>query len=243
MAAYSVTEVEVLDEDGGRQYAELANAAVAQYGGRFLVLAAEPTAVEGDWPAHRRIVIIEFPSMEQLRAWYDSPEYAPARAIARTALRRRLLFAEGVAVPIRGGNAEATVRRFYQAMSSGDTHVSDELLAPDWEDIPLAPGVSRGPEGYRQTVAFLRGAFPDLQVVVEELIVSGNRVAVRALARGTHRGAFLGIEATGRQVVFRAYDFHRLEAGRIAQSWHLEDNFELLTQLQGAVSSQDEHSG
>jgi len=43
-----------------------------------------------------RVNVIEFPSMEQLRAWYDSHEYAPARDIARSALRRRLLFVEGV---------------------------------------------------------------------------------------------------------------------------------------------------
>jgi uncharacterized protein (DUF1330 family) len=96
MAAYSLTEVEILNEADAQQYAALANAAVAHHGGRFLVLAAEPTVVEGDWPAHQRIVLIEFPSLPRLQAWYDSSEYAPARVIADTALRRRLLFAEGV---------------------------------------------------------------------------------------------------------------------------------------------------
>ena len=95
MPAYSITEVEVLDEDGARRYRELARAAVTHYGGRYLVLAATPTVAEGECPPEGRLVIIEFASMNQLRAWYDSPEYAPARALARTALRRRLLFAEG----------------------------------------------------------------------------------------------------------------------------------------------------
>jgi steroid delta-isomerase-like uncharacterized protein len=122
-------------------------------------------------------------------------------------------------------------------MSSGNTRMAEEVLAPEWEDIPLAPGVAHGPEGYRQTVAFLRGAFPDLEVVVEELVVSGDRVAVRATARGTHRGVFLGVAATGRRVAFRAFDFHRLERGRIVQSWHLEDNFGLLTQLGATMSA------
>ncbi|MDQ3646401.1 MAG: DUF1330 domain-containing protein [Actinomycetota bacterium] len=97
--AYSITEVEVLDGDGAGRYAELAQAAVAQYGGRFLVLGAKPTVAEGEWPPEQRVVIIEFPSMDRLRAWYDSPEYAPARDVARTALRRRLLFVEGIDVP------------------------------------------------------------------------------------------------------------------------------------------------
>jgi uncharacterized protein (DUF1330 family) len=93
--AYSITEVEVLDPDGFKRYRQLAQAAVTQYGGRFLAQGAEPIVAEGDWPPQQRVVLIEFPSMDQLKAWYDSPEYRPALTIAQTALRRRLLFLEG----------------------------------------------------------------------------------------------------------------------------------------------------
>jgi uncharacterized protein (DUF1330 family) len=96
MPAYSITDVNVLDAEGFKRYRELAAPAVARYGGRFLVRGAEPLVAEGEWPSQQRVNIIEFTSMEQLRAWYDSPEYAPARDIARHALRRRLLFVEGV---------------------------------------------------------------------------------------------------------------------------------------------------
>jgi len=96
MAAYSMTDVEVLDADAFARYREVAGPAVARYGGRFLVRGAEPVVAEGEWPSGQRVNVIEFPSMEQLKAWYDSPEYAPARAIARKALRRRLLFVDGV---------------------------------------------------------------------------------------------------------------------------------------------------
>jgi uncharacterized protein (DUF1330 family) len=99
--AYSITEVETLDEQQARTYQEVARAAVTRYGGRYLVLAEEPTVAEGQWPSGQRVVIIEFRSMDQLKAWYDSPEYAPARALARTALRRRLLFVEGVRASAR----------------------------------------------------------------------------------------------------------------------------------------------
>jgi uncharacterized protein (DUF1330 family) len=94
--AYSITEVEVIDEHGFKQYRDLAQAAVAQYGGRFLVQGAKPVVAEGDWPAQQSVVVIEFPSLDRLKTWYDSPEYRAARSIARTALRRRLLFVEGV---------------------------------------------------------------------------------------------------------------------------------------------------
>jgi uncharacterized protein (DUF1330 family) len=99
MPAYSITEVETLDEEQARRYRVLAREAVTRYGGRYLVLAAEPAVAEGHWQTGQRVVIIEFPTMDQLRAWYDSPEYAPARALAATALRRRLLFVQSIETP------------------------------------------------------------------------------------------------------------------------------------------------
>ena len=62
MPAYSITEVEVIDQEDARKYVQLARAAVSHHGGRYLALAATPTAVEGQWSADRRLVIIEFPS-------------------------------------------------------------------------------------------------------------------------------------------------------------------------------------
>jgi len=72
--AYTITEVEVVDADGYQRYRELAQAAVAQHGGRFLVRGAKPIVAEGDFPPRQSVVVIEFPSMDQLKAWYDSPQ-------------------------------------------------------------------------------------------------------------------------------------------------------------------------
>jgi uncharacterized protein (DUF1330 family) len=96
--AYSITEVlEVLDPAGAQRYAELTPTVVEQFGGRFLVLGAPPTAAEGD--AGIAVAVVEWPDMATLQAWYDSPEYAPARTIAATAMRRRLTFLPGVTPP------------------------------------------------------------------------------------------------------------------------------------------------
>lgn len=238
MPAYSLTEVTVLDQGGAEHYAELTRAAVAAYGGRFRVLAAEADVAEGEWAPDKRVVLIEFPDMQHIQRWYHSVEYAPAREIAKTALERTLIFVEGLEDAQDGSmlgpnQAEATVRRFYDAMASGDTSNAHEFLSADWEDIPLPPGVPAGVEGFMATVAFLRAAFPDLSVTMEEVLVSGDRVATRALARGTHLGEFLGVPPTGRVVEFRAFDFHRLSHGKITQSWHLEDLISVLQQVQG----------
>ena len=95
MAAYVISEVEMLDETQGQRYRELAAASIARYGGRYLVRGAAPLAAEGEWPAGRRLVIVEFPTMERLQAWYASADYAEALAIRQTALDRRLLFVDG----------------------------------------------------------------------------------------------------------------------------------------------------
>lgn len=96
MSAYVISEVEILDAAQGRQYRELAAASIAMYGGRYVVRGAEPQVPEGEWPAAQRVVIVEFPTMEQAQRWYGSAEYAEALAIRQTALRRRLLFVDGV---------------------------------------------------------------------------------------------------------------------------------------------------
>ncbi len=96
MAAYVISEVEVLDEQLADVYRALAAPSIAQYGGRYLTRGAKAQVVEGE-PTSRRVVIVEFPSMEQARVWYRSPEYAKALEFRANALERRLIFVEDVA--------------------------------------------------------------------------------------------------------------------------------------------------
>ncbi|WP_433726245.1 DUF1330 domain-containing protein [Nocardia sp. CA-129566] len=99
MTAYVISEVRALDETLAQRYRELAAASIARYGGRYLVRGIVPEAAEGAWDDQRRLVIVEFPTAEQLREWYKSAEYAVALRIREQALDRRLLFAEGLTTP------------------------------------------------------------------------------------------------------------------------------------------------
>lgn len=131
--------------------------------------------------------------------------------------------------------AKAAVHRLYEAMNTGDEKIVNDVvanvLAPGWRTTPLPPFGAPGTEAFRATVAFLRGVFPDFTITHEDVVATGDKVAVRSVSRGTHSGELLGIPATGRAVEYRAFDFHRIEDGRIAESWHLEDNLALLGQL------------
>jgi uncharacterized protein (DUF1330 family) len=96
MAAYVISEVEVLDEDSFEQYRSRAQTSIEQHGGRYVVRAALPEAAEGNWSPQRRLVIVEFSDMDALQRWYSSEAYAQALAFRDRALSRRLLFVEGV---------------------------------------------------------------------------------------------------------------------------------------------------
>jgi uncharacterized protein (DUF1330 family) len=94
LAAYVIAEVEITDPENYRPYTKAVPETIAAYGGRFLVRGGVAEVLEGEWPALRRVVI-EFPSMEAARAWWDSPEYAGPKAMRRAASRGRLILLEG----------------------------------------------------------------------------------------------------------------------------------------------------
>jgi uncharacterized protein (DUF1330 family) len=100
MSAYVISEVDVRDAAGFERYRTIAAKAIAQYGGRYLVRGGAASLAEGG-PPPNNIIVVEFPSMENLREWYASPEYAEALKVRRTALDRRLIFVEGVPATTR----------------------------------------------------------------------------------------------------------------------------------------------
>jgi uncharacterized protein (DUF1330 family) len=93
--AYVIAEIEVTNPDGYKEYTTLVPATVEKYGGRFIVRGGKSTPLEGDWPERRR-VIIEFPSLDAARKWWDSPEYEKPMAMRRANSKGRLIFLEGV---------------------------------------------------------------------------------------------------------------------------------------------------
>ena len=131
----------------------------------------------------------------------------------------------------------AIVRAFYEPFRTGDTTIYREILADDWVDIPLAPGQAPGPSGMAAQIAAFRSAMPDYNVTHEDLIAGSDRVAVRNTVTGTHQGAFMGHEPTGRQIEMRTMDLHQIRDNRIVVTWHLEDFAGLMAQLTAPAES------
>ena len=96
MAAYFIVDVDVHDQKGIEEYRKGVPATVAKYGGRFLVRGGAWERLEGQWEP-KRLVILEFPSMEQARRWYDSEDYRELKALRGRTARTQLLLVEGVA--------------------------------------------------------------------------------------------------------------------------------------------------
>ena len=95
MAAYAIADVQVLDQALVLKYRELSQSSIARYGGRYIVRGGNVQAVEGDW-SPKIFVIVEFPTLQRMREWYASPEYAEALKVRGAALERDLIFVEGV---------------------------------------------------------------------------------------------------------------------------------------------------
>jgi len=95
MAAYIYASIEVTDPVAYEEYRRQVPAIIVAHGGRYLARGGATAALEGERPASR-LVILEFPDMARLRAFYDSPEYRPLRAIRQRASRSTLTAIEGI---------------------------------------------------------------------------------------------------------------------------------------------------
>ena len=94
MTAYVVVDINVTDPEGYEEYKQLAPAAVALYGGKYLARGGKCEALEGDWQS-TRLVILQFESIEKAKAWLNSEEYRPARELRHKYATTNMVVVEG----------------------------------------------------------------------------------------------------------------------------------------------------
>ena len=112
----------------------------------------------------------------------------------------------------------------------------DEFVAPDVVEHNPILGLGPGREGFRHALEVLFSAFPDVQITMEDLIAEGDNVVERWTGRATHRGAFMGIPPTNKQVTVAGIDIYRYAGGKRAETWRQWDSLGLMRQL-GVVPS------
>jgi steroid delta-isomerase-like uncharacterized protein len=89
----------------------------------------------------------------------------------------------------------------------------------------------RGPSDFKPFFKRFRGAFPEIEVVVEETISEGDKVAARCTVRGRHRGDTLGFKATDQPVEFEGVSIVRVKDGKIVEAWNSFDFMSMFRQL------------
>jgi len=123
-------------------------------------------------------------------------------------------------------------------INTGNLDGADQLLTidrPDYQQFGLPPDLTKGYDGFKRVIGMFRAAFPDLRFASEFMIAEGDLVLSYNTIEGTHRGAFMGLPATGKRFKATAADICRFDAdGKISAHWGVFDTFAMMVQL-GAI--------
>ena len=135
-------------------------------------------------------------------------------------------------------NKELARRDIDEIWNEGNLDLVDELYSEDFvHHDPAYPGSVRGPDGQKAFVETYTTAFPgDPNISIDELLSEDEFVVIRWTGRGTHEGAFMGIDPTHEPIEVTGMTMARVENGTIAEMWSQYDALGLLRQI-GAVDS------
>lgn len=95
MPAYVLVEIEIQDPDLYEAYKQLTPASIAEYKGKFIVRGGETKVMEGTWQP-KRVVLLEFPSIQMAESWWHSEAYTKARKIREMAAKTNMLILDGL---------------------------------------------------------------------------------------------------------------------------------------------------
>jgi predicted ester cyclase len=128
---------------------------------------------------------------------------------------------------------KATVARFNREfIEGGDVNAFNEIVAPEFLNQTAPPGVPKGPEGVMYFFNhFLKPAFPELKVDIQRQVAENDIVTTHKIFHTIHKGDFMGIPATGRNVTMEVIDIIRLKDGKFVEHWNVLDWQQVINQL------------
>ncbi len=130
-----------------------------------------------------------------------------------------------------------TMRRLYDLINAGDIDGFGAMLADNFVDHEELPGLAPTKDGVTAFFRMYIAAFPDLRMIPEDVIASGDKAVARVRATGTHEGGFMGMPPTGRRVDVQLIDIMRFgDDGRVQEHWGVFDQLAMMQQL-GAIPS------
>jgi steroid delta-isomerase-like uncharacterized protein len=114
---------------------------------------------------------------------------------------------------------------------TGDAELIDEHMAPGYVLHKPPTGFPPNREGLKAILQAMHGAFPDLRMMVEDVIAEGDKVVQRRVYQGTHKGELFGIPATGKSVNVSQITVSRVADGKFVEEWAETDFLSMLQQL------------
>lgn len=128
-------------------------------------------------------------------------------------------------------NKAALYMEIEEAWHKGNLGIIDDIYAPDFFNHSPFSGTTPDREGLKQGIKSVSEAFPDIRLIIEDLIAGDDKVVERVTAIGTHKKQFMGIEATNKQVALPIITINRFADGKIVKRWSISDSLSLLQQL------------
>jgi steroid delta-isomerase-like uncharacterized protein len=126
----------------------------------------------------------------------------------------------------------ATMRRLYDLINAGDINGFSDLLADDFVEHEVTPGLAPTKDGVKQFFTMYVAAFPDLRFTADDILPSGDKVVARVTVTGTNKGDFMGMPATGKSVSVQVIDIIGFgDDGLAHEHWGVVDVMSMMQQL------------
>ena len=126
---------------------------------------------------------------------------------------------------------KAIGRRLIDAVNSGNMTAIDEVFSPSYVERNPFPGTTPDRAGLKKSLTEFRVAFPDFRYTVEDEIATGDKLVHRLSAKGTQKGEFQGIPATGKTATWSELHIARLADGKVVEHWGITDQLGMMQQL------------
>ena len=119
---------------------------------------------------------------------------------------------------------KALVRRWIEeVIDKGNAAAVADFLAPTFEAHMASGPNLKGPDSFGQRVTALHTAFPDVRFTIEDMLAEGDKVAIRLTAHGTHKGDYLGIAPTGKELRWTQILIFHIANGKFQDAWQMSD--------------------
>jgi len=131
---------------------------------------------------------------------------------------------------------KAITRRSADEANKRNLAAMDEIYDANYIAHVAGGQEVRGPEGVKELLTTLFSEYPDLHWTIEAIVAKGDKVMLRCIARGTHRGEIMGIPPTGKEITASELSIYRIAGGKVVEGWNITDQLDMMQQL-GAIPS------